>query len=46
LERPAYSPDEAPSDSHLFPALKQNLGGHSYKDDRDVEAVVTSSLMD
>jgi len=32
------------SDCHLFPALKQNFGGHRYKDGRDVGTVVTQWL--
>ncbi|GFU68450.1 histone-lysine N-methyltransferase SETMAR [Trichonephila clavipes] len=27
LQHPCYSPDLAPSDFHLFPALKKNLAG-------------------
>jgi hypothetical protein len=26
----------------MFPAVKQNLGGHKFKDDRYVETVVTT----
>lgn len=31
----------SPSDYHLFTALNQNLGGHRFTDDRDVETGVT-----
>jgi hypothetical protein len=29
----------------LFPTLRQNLGGHKFKDDREVEKVVTRWLI-
>jgi hypothetical protein len=41
---PAYSPD-VPSDYNPFIALKQNPGGHTFKDDRDLETVLTFSLV-
>jgi hypothetical protein len=44
LEHPAYRRDVL-SDSRLFPALKENLDGHRFKDDRAVETVVTRSLV-
>jgi histone-lysine N-methyltransferase SETMAR len=31
FEHPAYSPDLAPSDFHLFPKLKEFLGGRRFK---------------
>jgi hypothetical protein len=31
LQHLAYSSDQASSDCHLFPALKQNIEGHSYE---------------
>jgi len=31
-----YSPDVAPSDFHLFPKLKQSLGGQHFKTEEDV----------
>jgi hypothetical protein len=37
LEHPALSSDLAPSDFHLFPGLKQKLGGWKFKDNREVE---------
>ncbi|GBM56338.1 hypothetical protein AVEN_60319-1 [Araneus ventricosus] len=43
---PAYSPDLAPSDFHLFRKLKHHLGGNHYKDDEDVKTAVTSWLSD
>ena len=35
LEHPVYSPDLAPSNYHLFPALKDHLGGHKFQNDDD-----------
>jgi hypothetical protein len=32
-----YQGKQSPSDYHLFPELKQNLGGYRFKDDLDVE---------
>jgi histone-lysine N-methyltransferase SETMAR len=40
LEHPAYSPDLAPSDFHLFPTLKDHLAGHKFSSD-DVKTAVT-----
>lgn len=37
---PPYSPDLAPSDYHLFPALKNALGGKKFVNDAQVEAEV------
>ncbi|UYV82077.1 hypothetical protein LAZ67_21000719 [Cordylochernes scorpioides] len=34
---PTYSPDVAPSDFHLFPELKKNLGGTQFQDDDELE---------
>jgi hypothetical protein len=31
VEHPAYSPDLAQSDFHLFPSLKELLGGRCFK---------------
>jgi histone-lysine N-methyltransferase SETMAR len=39
MEHPAYSPDLAPSDFHLFRLLKA-LRGRRYDDDDDVKAAV------
>jgi histone-lysine N-methyltransferase SETMAR len=33
FEHPAYSPDLTPSDFHLFPKLKEFLGGRRFKRD-------------
>jgi hypothetical protein len=35
----------SPSDCHLFPAPKQNFGGHNFKDDGEVKTVVTRWLI-
>ncbi|UYV62508.1 hypothetical protein LAZ67_2000896 [Cordylochernes scorpioides] len=35
---PPYSPDLAPSDFHLFPALKLHLGGKHFANDEEVQA--------
>jgi hypothetical protein len=43
-ERPAYSPDFVPSDFHLFPKLKEFLGGRRYKSDETVKDAVKESL--
>ncbi|XP_023721222.1 histone-lysine N-methyltransferase SETMAR-like [Cryptotermes secundus] len=40
LEHPPYSPDLAPSDSHLFGPLKYRLRGKRSSDDEDVETEV------
>jgi hypothetical protein len=40
-----YQWNSSPSDCHLFTALKQNLGGHKFKDDREVQTVVTRWLI-
>jgi len=39
LEHLPYSPDLAPSDFHLFPALKDHLSGHKFASD-DVKTAV------
>jgi histone-lysine N-methyltransferase SETMAR len=44
LEHPVYSPDLAPSNCHLFPALKDHLGGHKFQNDDDIKIAVTWSL--
>jgi histone-lysine N-methyltransferase SETMAR len=43
LEHPPYSPDLAPSDFHLFPALKDHLSGQRFAKD-GVKAAVTRWL--
>jgi histone-lysine N-methyltransferase SETMAR len=40
LDHPPYSPDLAPSDSHLFGPLKEDLRGHRFADDDEVKEVV------
>jgi histone-lysine N-methyltransferase SETMAR len=40
MEHPAYSPDLAPSDLHLFGPLKQALRGRRFSYDYDVKAAV------
>ena len=35
------SGNSSPSDYQLSPALKQKLGGHEFKDDRELGRVVT-----
>jgi hypothetical protein len=34
----------SPSDDHLFPVLKRNLGSHKFNDDLDVAEVVTDTM--
>lgn len=43
INHPPYSPDVAPSDYHLFPALK-HLGGRKFKLDEEVQKAVVSWL--
>jgi len=40
MEHPAYSPDLAPADFHLFGRLKEALRGRRFSCDDDVKAVV------
>jgi histone-lysine N-methyltransferase SETMAR len=44
FERPAYSPDLVPSDFHLFPKLKEFLGGRRFKSDEEVKDAVKEWL--
>jgi [histone H3]-lysine36 N-dimethyltransferase SETMAR len=44
LDHPAYSPDLAPSDFHLFTNLKKELRGTHYTDDNEVMHAVNSWL--
>ncbi|GFU96429.1 histone-lysine N-methyltransferase SETMAR [Trichonephila clavipes] len=37
LHKPPYSPDLAPSDFHLFPALKKNLAGRRFGSNAEVK---------
>lgn len=41
---PAYSPDLAPSDYHLFPKLKEFLGGKQFTNDEELQQAVTAWL--
>jgi hypothetical protein len=45
LEYLAYSPTLAPRDYRLFSALKRNLGGHRFKEELDMETVLTPWLI-
>lgn len=40
LSHPAYSPDLAPCDFHLFPSLKKSLRGQRFFDDNELKATV------
>ena len=40
LEHPAYSPDLAPSDYHLFGALKRALSGERFTTDNELKHAV------
>ncbi|KAK7575531.1 hypothetical protein V9T40_011817 [Parthenolecanium corni] len=40
MTHPPYSPDLAPSDFHLFPALKRHLGGRRFTSDEEVKIAV------
>jgi hypothetical protein len=44
FEHPAYSPDLAPSDFHLFPALKEFLGSRCFRSDEEVKDAVKEWL--
>jgi histone-lysine N-methyltransferase SETMAR len=37
FEHPAYSPELAPSDFHLFPKLKEFFGGRRFKSGEEVK---------
>jgi histone-lysine N-methyltransferase SETMAR len=43
-EHPLYSPDLAPSDCHLFGALKDALRGHRFATDQHMQEVAHSWL--
>jgi histone-lysine N-methyltransferase SETMAR len=43
-EHPAYSPDLAASDFHLFPKLKEFLGGRRFKSNEEVKDAVKKWL--
>jgi histone-lysine N-methyltransferase SETMAR len=40
FEHPAYSPDLAPSDIHLFPKFKKFLCGRRFKSNEEVKDAV------
>jgi len=44
MDHPPYSPDLAPSDYHLFPHLKNFLGGQRFDDDHDLKDAVQKWL--
>jgi histone-lysine N-methyltransferase SETMAR len=44
FEHPTCSPDLAPSDFHLFPKLKEFLGGRRFKSDEEVKDAVKEWL--
>jgi histone-lysine N-methyltransferase SETMAR len=44
FEHPAYNPDLAPSDFHLFPKLKEFLGGRRFRSDEEVKDAVKEWL--
>jgi histone-lysine N-methyltransferase SETMAR len=44
FEHPAYSSDLAPSDFHLFPKLKEFLGGRRFKSDEEMKDAVKEWL--
>lgn len=44
VEHAPYSPDLAPSDFHLFPKLKQHLGGQRFETDEELQEAVTKFL--
>ena len=46
LEHPAYSPDLAPSDYHLFGPLKNALRGRRFSTDKEVQEAVHKWLRD
>jgi len=46
LEHPAYSPDLAPSDYHLFGPLRNALQGRRFSTDKDVQEEVHKCLHD
>ncbi|GBM15856.1 Histone-lysine N-methyltransferase SETMAR [Araneus ventricosus] len=44
FQHPPYSPDLAPSDFHLFTAMKKWLGGQHFADDEELKNTVTHRL--
>ena len=45
LQSPEFSPDVAPGEFRLFPALKRNLGRQKFEDSREVETSVAEWRM-
>jgi hypothetical protein len=45
FDDPPYSPDLTPSDFHPFPALKDNLSGHRFTRDENVQCATIMRLM-
>ena len=44
LDHPPYSPDQVPSDYHLFPGLKNQLKGRNFSFDAEVISAAETSL--
>jgi len=44
MPHPPYSPDLAPSDYHLFPELKEHLGGQRFRSEDAVKEEVKRFL--
>ncbi|CAH1961654.1 unnamed protein product [Acanthoscelides obtectus] len=44
VTQPPYNPDVAASDFHLFPKLKEHLGGTQFQDDQEVQEAVLDFL--
>jgi len=44
LDHPPYSPDQAPSDYHLFPGPKKQLKGRHFSSDAEVIAAAETCL--
>ena len=44
LDHPPYIPDLAPSDFHVFPKLKEYLGGKRFENDDVLKETVTNWL--
>ena len=42
ISHPPYSPDQAPSDYHLFPGLEKALKGRSFSSDDEVKSAVSA----
>jgi len=46
INHPPYSPDVAPSNFHVFPALKKHPGGKKFSSDKEVQEEIVSYLRD